>query len=338
MDPACKMNYASFYILGLKELFGKKAHFSTLHFPNLSEREQCFLFVAETDNGLFKVAIDFHDSRNVEIDSLKWADIYAKINLNDLSYEGLSLKLGDDFLRHKDKIISIPPSFGIRIFTVLETLSHIVYLVLNFWKSKKLKIYIADVLRMYIKRLPLKSYKPAKHKSNYVFFVASIWAEATCYINITRSYFIRACKRTKGIRFEGGFVNIGYECEYIEDLQFLMFQQEKIPLNEFISKTKESVFVFNNPSVGYCHGWKLAEYLCMGKAIISIPLSNELPVDLIHEENIYFADDNENSIFNSIQNLLSRPELIDSLERNAEKYWSKHAAPSAVIKRLLSQL
>lgn len=336
MDAACKMNYASFYILGLKEIYGRIAKFSKIHFQDLKERNQCFLFVVETDGSFFKVAVDFHDSRDLELEILEWCDLYAKINLNDLSYENLEAKLGNNYVKNRSKIISIPPSFGVKIFSFSKVISHIIFLIINFWRNKQLNIYIADVLRMYLKRLPISSYKPEKHTPKYIFFIASIWDKATDFINITRAYFIRACKRNENIKFEGGFVNIGYECDYISDIQNLMFKQEKIPLKSFIKKTKKSVLVFNNPSVHFCHGWKLAEYLCMGKAILSVPLSNKLPVDLIHEQNIYFIGDNEHSIYNSVQYLLKNEELINSLEKNAKIYWQNVASPSAVIKSLLS--
>ena len=338
MDPACKMNYASFYILGLKEIFGKKAKFSTKHFHNLIESEQCFLFVVEKEDALLKVAVDFHDSRKLEMNILEWSDLYAKINLNDLSYDNLEIEFGDDYRNQKNKIISIPPSFGIRIFSIIKTIKHILYLIFNFWGNKKLKIYLMDVLRMYFKRLPITFYKPEKHTVNYIFFIASIWHTATSYINITRANFIRACKKIKGINFEGGFVDIGYECDYIKDLQILMYREKKILLKHFIQKTKKSTLVFNNPSVAYCHGWKLAEYLCMGKAIISVPLSNRLPVDLIHEKNTYFTEDTEDAIYNAVRHLLENPELIATLEQNSEKYWNSYASPSSVIKLLISNL
>ena len=41
-------------------------------------------------------------------------------------------------------------------------------------------------------------------------------------------------------------------------------------MNEWISKTKQSAIVFNTPAFWSCHGWKLGEYLAMGKCIISV--------------------------------------------------------------------
>ncbi|SFI09516.1 glycosyltransferase [Halpernia frigidisoli] len=335
MDAACKMNYASFYIHGLKELFGEKALFSKSHFQNLGERTQCFLFVVEYESEILKIAVDFHDFRKLELEMLGWADIYAKINLNDLSFEPLELLSASDCDRLKNKIVSIPPSFGIRIFTLSQTVTHIFHLLFNFWRSKYLKLYIFDTLRMYVKRLPISSYKPAKSKGDYIFFIASIWDKSTDFINITRAYFIRSCKQLKRINFEGGFVNIGYECKYIDDLEILMYRNKKVPLKQFIEKTKKSALVFNNPSVNHCHGWKLAEFLCMGKAIISVPLSNKLPVDLIHEKNVYFTENTQESISKSIEELLDNTELIETLEKNAQIYWQKYGSPEAVINKLL---
>ena len=334
MDPECKMNYASFYILGLKELFGRKAVFSTKPFKGLPVRKQCFLFAVDTGNKLFKVAVDFHDYQIIEKEMLEWADIYAKVNLNEKSYEDLNLSPDDDCKCNK-KIISIPPSFGVRVFNFYYTSKHILFLIFNFWQKKSVINYIKDTLRMYIKRAPITSYTPEPHTKNYVFFIATIWHTTTSYINVTRAHFIRACKKVKNLQFEGGFVDVGYECDYIPDLGNLMYRGRKISVKEYIRNTKKSMMVFNNPSVAYCHGWKLGEYLAMGKAILSVPLSNSLPVDLVHNRNIYFAENTPESIENAVHYLLENEELVKHLEQNATLYWESFASPKAVIKYIL---
>ena len=58
-------------------------------------------------------------------------------------------------------------------------------------------------------------------------------------------------------------------------------------MTEWMHKTKMSEVVFNTPAFWECHGWKLGEYLALGKAIISTPLSNDLPYPLEHGKNIY---------------------------------------------------
>jgi hypothetical protein len=46
--------------------------------------------------------------------------------------------------------------------------------------------------------------------------------------------------------------------------------------------------VIKTHSVQNCHGWNLGEYLALGKAIVSTPLSSNLPEKLVHGKNIHF--------------------------------------------------
>jgi glycosyltransferase involved in cell wall biosynthesis len=88
----------------------------------------------------------------------------------------------------------------------------------------------------------------------------------------------------------------------------------KYSYSEYLEKTKKSLFVFNTPAVFECHGWKLGEYMAMGKAIISTPLSNDLPESLKHGENIHFVN-SEEEIKDAIQLLLKDEDYRNKLEK-----------------------
>jgi glycosyltransferase involved in cell wall biosynthesis len=191
---------------------------------------------------------------------------------------------------------------------------------------------------MYIKRLSIYNYSHLPFEKNYVFLIASIWHKTTAYVNLDRANFIRACKMNSNIQFEGGLIDIGYECDYIKDLDELKIGNVKVKLSEYIQKTQKSNFVFNTPSVGRCHGWKLAEYLCMGKAIISTPLSNNLPFPLVHGKNIHFVEENLESIKAAIDYLLKNHDYVKQLEKGALEYWNDFGAPQKVIQNIISEV
>jgi glycosyltransferase involved in cell wall biosynthesis len=109
---------------------------------------------------------------------------------------------------------------------------------------------------------------------------------------------------------------------------------ERYTLKDYIEKTKLSAFVFNTPAVLNCHGWKLGEYLAMGKAIISTPLSNEVPGELKHGKNIHVIANNE-EMGTAINLLLRDTTYRKSLEAGARKYYLNYADPAAVIKNIL---
>ena len=92
--------------------------------------------------------------------------------------------------------------------------------------------------------------------------------------------------------------------------------------------------VFNTPAVHNCHGWKLGEYLAMGKAIISTPLSNELPAQMEHGKNIYLISESED-FKSALLKLLSDSEYRNTLEEGAKAYYLKYASPEAVINLMI---
>lgn len=341
ISPKSQINSTGFYILGLRNLFAKVS-FSEKPFTNL-ENSRHFIFQIKDGDLTKNVVIDYDNSRKINKKLLEWCDLYAKINLHsEISFECLrsDFSSSDDFLKHSKKVMSIPPGFGIRIFGLFQLIGFVGGRLLTQSPSKSLreKEFYRDVLSIYVKRRQLSIYAQSSATSNYVYLVASIWHKTTSYVNVLRAEFIRVCKSNPKINFEGGLVDIGYECDYIEDLESLKTHSTKTGLEEYIKKTKKSYFVFNTPSVEYWHGWKLAEYLCLGKAIISTPLSNELPEDLVHGENIHFTAPNQNSIAEAVDYLMANPASVSKLEKGAADYWEKYGKPERVIERIVQKL
>ncbi len=344
IDPFSNLHYSAFYILGLLELYPNNIEYIHEPFKNLkSGRRTCFLFILREEDSDTNVAIDFHDPNKIELDILLWSSIYAKINYNHKdTIEDIKKKIKDqsNFNFNVLKIVSIPPpSFGVKIFDFLKTSSFVSKIIfMNNISLANKKNIILGVVRMYVKRLPISYYKHSKAKRNYIFHISSIWAKDTDFINFSRRNFIRASKSIEDVDFEGGLVEIGYKYEYLGNIKDIIYSGGKIPLKEYIDKTRKSFLVFNGPSVEKCHGWKLAEYLSMGKAIISTPLYNDLPTPLVHGENIHFVEDNYDSIKMGIEYLINNPDYVRKLEVNALKYWNDNVEPKVVVKNILNRI
>jgi hypothetical protein len=340
IDPFTNLHYSAFYIEGLQSISTGKITYNRTPFENIkSGRKTCLLFILSNKEREFKVAIDFHDPNSVEKEVLEWCDVYAKINyhhvetLIDIESKFPEKKL---YEVHTKKLLSIPPSFGIDIFNPLQSFGFISKIV----KDRSLSIsdkkqIFAGFLRMKIKRHKLSGYTHKIHKKNYIFHLSSIWAKQTEFINISRRNFIRACKSINNIDFEGGLVDIGYPYEYMGDVKDIIFKGGKIKLKQYIKKTNKSYLVFNGSSVEKCHGWKLAEYLSLGKAIISTQLHNDLPFPLLHGHHIHYVDDNYESIKDGIQFLLENPNYVNKLEQGAIEYWNLYTTPQNVTKRII---
>src|SRR5213075_1129757 len=101
-------------------------------------------------------------------------------------------------------------------------------------------------------------------------------------------------------------------------------------------RTQRSALVFNSPAVHGCLGWKLGEFLALGKAVISLPLNRSMPADLLHEEHVHFVQDDQASIADGIARVVGDSAYRGRLERAARRYYLDHLAPERVVARLLS--
>lgn len=342
LDPRSRILYSSYYILGLIAVFGKRnITFSSKHFKDLnrildsnSYDHYMPVVIYKFDLLFKKIIIDFRDKSTIKEYAYKWCDIYAKVNFNRVSTEE----------KYLDKIISIPPGFGIKIWNLPQTIFYCIYLFLLCKGSPlvSIKNYLADFYSQ-SKRQSITYYLKNKSKKfvvddskPYVFMVATLWPHQNCKegTNLLRKSFIESCKRLNCF-FDGGFFINDLDPQYYEykDIASMNYCSHK----EYIDKTKLSTIVFNTPSVHNCHGWKLGEYLILGKAIISTRISNELPEPLIHGENIHIVEKVED-LEKEINYILFNPEYRKKLQNGALSYATKYVLPDAVIKYIFKSL
>lgn len=341
IDPTSRILYSSYYILGLHEIFNKKnVSFSSNYFTTLNRTiedfsfEHYFAFVLiNPKNEITRYVIDFCDPADINNNAYDWCDYYAKININ--------YNLTDN--SHRKKLVSIPPGFGIKVWGLPETIYHCVFnlIKLKFKPLVPFKKYLNDYYTQ-LKRLKLEEYTTNKNavstseKEPYVFMIATLWNEneGMTGTNLQRKKFIELCKE-ENCNFEGGFY-ISNENRANSDYKKFSFSR-RYSINDYLKKTKLSKFVFNTPAVHNCHGWKLGEYLAMGKAIISTPLSNELPVNLVHAKDIHIVT-TDIKLKLAIKLLKTNHEYRLSLESKSKEYYLEHSSPVSVIKRIVSRI
>ena len=182
---------------------------------------------------------------------------------------------------------------------------------------------------------------PSQSYEKYVFFCSTLWYSDEWNkndegLNRRRALFIRTCKNIENLHFEGGLVSQPGRSS--DDLFADCLLKNPYSYNEWLDKTKRSSVVFNTPAFWDCHGWKLGEYLALGKAIISTPLSNDLPAPLIHGENIHFVDDNVESLRAAVEKIVNDKSYREKLERGARQWWDKYGTPEKSIERVISFL
>lgn len=339
LDPSSNIIYSSYYIQGLYEVFGKRnVRFSSRYFGDLDKRNEdysydaymAFVIVAEAN--INKIIIDFGDDSPVRNNAYQWCDLYAKINIDPL-------KLAGDY---EEKILSITPGFGVRIWNLSEALYHSFsnLVQLKFSPQISLKNHFRSYLSQ-LKQLKTEVFFDGKAKTgatkNKVFFISSLWPHPNCLTgtNLYRKMFMDSCVKNK-VNFEGGFWVPDINHPQFDDFRHLTFTR-RYPLSRYVEKTKESLFVFNTPAVHNCHGWKLGQFLAMNKAIVSTPFQNSLPEDLVHGRNIHFVND-ANEMDAAVSQLLKDESYRKKLEEGAKAYSLKYVSPSAVITHITQKL
>lgn len=329
INPLNNITYSSFYIYALLEVLGRNSvrfdgkPFQALSIP--SQKSKGLLFtLKETGLPEKKYYICGKDSFQILEEIYEWCDVYASVNANFAKTPGRS------------KLVSLAPSFGIKVWntggTVVNALSNAVYYH-KYVHDHKLKTFLGDYKRL-LNRPYYTDLVPGPSKPDYVFFCSTLWYSDESNqndqtVNARRARFIRACYEIESIHFEGGFVP--QQGRSSTDLFADCLSNMSYTYQTWLQKTKESALVFNTPAFWDCHGWKLGEYLALGKAIISTPLSNDLPASLTHGVNIHFVEDDMGCMKEAIQYIVGHPDYKERLERGARAYWENYGSPERCL-------
>jgi glycosyltransferase involved in cell wall biosynthesis len=318
VDSSCNILYSSYYLYEFLKTPKYKLTFKNYPFKALEHNNQYLALIATSNDINKKIIIDFSNFDRIDQKALEWSDVYGKVNLNPKDL-------------HIKKIVAIGPLTAINIFNKSQTL----YLsIFNYLKSKKRIKNVKQHFSYYkgqLNRPLLSDYQQQEIEHDYIFFASSLWKKETV-LNKIRSYFIKTCMNHPKIEFEGGFApRTNGDISGYENLTM----KSRVSNKEFIAKTSASKFVFNAPSVGSCNGWRLTEYLAMGKAIISTDFLRIMPNQFEDRTHFLLVSGTENDFIEKIELLLTNKKLVHTLEKNSKKYFEKELAPNVVINRLL---
>ena len=75
----------------------------------------------------------------------------------------------------------------------------------------------------------------------------------------------------------------------------------------------------------------------MGKAIISTPLTRDMPAPLEHGKHVHFVN-SPGEIYDAVIKINSDEDYRKQLEEGARKYYDQWIAPEVVIQRLLEKV
>jgi len=344
VDPRSNYPYCSFYLFGLERIVGyRNIVYSLNPFRDLSDFGDMRFIIQDGDKQT-KYFIHMNDSYHILKSDYEWCDVYGCVNTNFTHYPK----------EKYPKLVSLVPSFGIRYeSTFSKAMLNTMMILFPVWKyvlKKKewnkatqsmecnrmlnIKHYFTRRYKAWKNRLPLSAYdNEIKSEDNYIFFLSTLWYsddwnQNDKTVNLRRAHYVRVCKSIPGVTFEGGLLGDAFSSN---QLFADVYTDKRETFANWLEKTKRSAFVFNTPAFWNCHGWKLGEFLALGKCIISTPLSNDLPHPLEHGVNIHFVEENEQSIREAVEYILAHPDYRHKLERGARDYWEKWGTPLASL-------
>lgn len=340
IDPLCKLNYASYFIVGFVKI-GITIKYKCFDIPIVQDRNEYKRgMFCKTSSGR-KIYIDFHDKSDYNINFYEWCDEYVKVN-----YQGTV----------PSKMIIVGPVFGISLpYSRLKVLKlgAVNFMKLVFCHRDQyippFISYIGDYAYTFLKRRSFENYTKdeADTDVSYCFTANTLWYDplTDATTNQYRADFCFAAKKVFR-SFEGGLKllksnnvidefprYIEYKNKYAEIIMKTPFS-----MDEYISKTKRTYLVFNTPSVEGCLGWKLGEYLSMGKCILSTPLNQFVfPSEFLPGIH-YFEIKDINHIKQSIIFLLNNPDIVKRFENASRTYFLKNLSPDIVAKTIIASI
>ena len=239
--------------------------------------------------------IDLNDPTGLS-DSARWADRVAKVNTEDPAH------------------LALGPLFGVTHWPLPFGYGAAASLAL---RGAPLRSTLAHFRFQGITRRPLSAYAPSDpSKGEFVALRARPWSGKHSGTNAARE------------RFAAALTSVDVE-------QVVSFSEERVGIDAYLAEVRRSAVVFNSPAVHGCLGWKLGEYLALGKAIISVSLGGRrLPADLVHGEHVHFVEDDVDAMRDALELILHDDGYRRHLEVGARRWYDEQMSPAVVAARL----
>lgn len=319
--PTFEVTYHTYYLRGLVALYGRRLHYTVRGFPAL--HRLCFAFIADG----VRVYVDARDPIDYDPVALEWCDVYGKLNLD---WDTVPAE-------RRGRFLPIGPSFSIRYWSPPVAALNAVRNYLAGRSRVKLKDtrrFFAGYWQQYKAHTWYEEYAPAPAEDGYIFFSSTLWSDQP-RCNQYRVNFVMACKSLPWLQFEGGLAPRRAGLEVPPEWQPAL-GGGLYPIDDYRRRVARSALVFNTPAVHDCHGWKLGEYLALGKAIVTTPPLRALPAPLVHGEHAHIVDGSVESLREAVTLLCEDRAYRQRLEHGARVYFDRYLAPRRVVERLLS--
>ena len=302
VDPRLAVPYYTYVMQGFLDAgLAGALRFERFDLPLPEGRANGAAMSFELSDRVLRLFVSAGDHPDISPEMVEWADAYGKVNL----------PVGEE---PRPNVVAIGPIFGITLWPLPGGYLTALRMAA---RGAPLRTRIADMRFQAIARLPLDRYVTRPSEQRYVFHASRPWSDKHQGTNDPRERFLAACRALE-VPVDGGLL------------------QERLPLSTYVERLQRSAVAFNCPAVHKCLGWKLGEYLALGKAIVSTPLERQLPAPLLHGEHIHYVEDTVEGIADGVSLLMQDLAYRAHLEVNARRWFDEHLAPARVAARLVS--
>jgi hypothetical protein len=165
-----------------------------------------------------------------------------------------------------------------------------------------------------------------------VFYKRTLWKRES-HTNDLGALFIRLARKHPDLEFTGGLFRADGFCppEYAD-----VFYAEKIPPRRYLQLMLNSYFVLNSPASKGANSWRLGEYLCYGKCILTVPFQSEVPAAL--QAGIHYIPITPDTMPAEMDRLVVNPALVTETGRAAQQFWMQYCAPQEQVNFILRTL
>ena len=327
VDIEDNVEYMSFYLKGLEEIFGHGSmYYSRRAFDDLPQEARfCHSVRFILKDGLRerRYAIDTTDPCTVNAALYDWCDVYGSVNANrKRTPESLQAKL-----------VALCPSFAIRHTDAIRAVAGVLHSMATTRGNRRKQL---GRWKRVMQRPRIEDYALCQPREGYVFHLSTLWQSDEWNrndegVNLRRAEFIRACRELgTAVTFEGGLVSTRNDKA---SQQFSDCLCRRYPANQCLDLTRQSALVFNTPAYWDCHGWKLGEYMALGKATLTTPLINDLPAPLEHGKHVHVVEHpTREALKEAILQMMDNQAYRKQLGRNLHHYWQQYGTPQASLK------
>ena len=153
-------------------------------------------------------------------------------------------------------------------------------------------------------------------------------------LNEQRVACIRALRKEFGPQFIGGLTRDPHSERYFADCLASNDQTEKQPYIRLAGSVPIGV---TTTGLGASTGWKFAEYVAMGRAIVTERLQHEVPGPLAPETN-YVTFDTPDGCVEACRRLLDDPGRVAEMSRANVTYYEEYVRPDRLVGNVLRRV